>query len=978
MHGAAVNLSAEGNETPLRIRVSRPVGIKVPDNTPTPTTYEILGLRVATIRHIPAALQEHWSRVQAAILDAFCTSPSELLLWGLVAMPKLVLRITRTRGKNAANHQQELIRSRLHQFEQGEWHTLWATLKAESAAPEGPETRSAKRARTEVHATNSAAVRRAQQCLAEGSPGKALQQLTSPGLHDPRDPGVWEKLRQLHPPGAPVTLDALPADITLDLGDQDPQAFWEPLVKDAISSFPRSSAPGPSGLRTSHLQDALRRPGRGAPLISAIARFCHMWAHGLIPEDMAPVLCGANLTPLRKKDGGVRPIAVGEVLRRLACKTLLNTAVAKEETSALAPEQVGVGVSRGAESVALGFDGLLSCMGPHTKSWAALQVDVSAAFPTVSRQHALQETSTDAPSLYNAVKFCLSRSSPIYCGGKILYAETGVPQGCPLSPVVFSLAIQPIIRTISRSMGLIWNVWYLDDGLLVGDPQKLGDALAYLEGELRKRGLSLNRKKCVLWGPAAALVPHSEGIPSVPWEPDSGITLLGAPIPFPGSTGHLAKEWKARLDLLEETTAVVTALADKQLAHHLLRHCLDGCKVTYLFRVTDPYCVPEQTSRANDIVLSAFEDLVGCALSQSQRDQASLPLSTGGCGLKSPRLVQPAARIAALLAFLGGGCANVDVPTYARTPSSTAVAPVLDHLVELLGPQFESIQQWQGRHDLLATSDPSKWHQKHWTDAIGKATMMRLLDSATPRDQARLLEQTSGLGTAWMSVKPSAPLRTIISSEDYTLALKWWLGLPLFHGPEEERTCPGCGRPCDLFGDHLLCCARNNFSRRHNAVQEAIANLLQASGQGFTTEAKIPDCPDGELRPADILLSSFQDGCPTALDLTVAHGWQSSERFSVTRERWRTFLKRKEALKHSKYDAPCKAAGWGFLAMSFGTWGGMGPEGARVLHRLAKRAASWQEGELRSLRQSELLENVGLALLRQVWKLLANKNHLFR
>ena len=85
-------------------------------------------------------------------------------------------------------------------------------------------------------------------------------------------------------------------------------------------------------------------------------------------------------------------------------------------------------------------------------------------------------------------------------------------------------------------------------------------------------------------------------------------------------------------------------------------------------------------------------------------------------------------------------------------------------------------------------------------------------------------------------------------------------------------------------------------------------------------------------------------------------------------------------LKLSKYDAPCKAAGWGFLAMTFGTWGGMGPEGARVLHRLAKRAASWQEGDLRSLRlrQSELLENVGLALMRQVWKLLANKNHLFR
>ena len=42
--------------------------------------------------------------------------------------------------------------------------------------------------------------------------------------------------------------------------------------------------------------------------------------------------------------------------------------------------------------------------------------------------------------------------------------------------------------------------------------------------------------------------------------------------------------------------------------------------------------------------------------------------------------------------------------------------------------------------------------------------------------------------------------------------------------------------------------------------------------------------------------------------------------------------------------------------MEFGTCGGLGPEGAKVLHRLVKRAASWQEGELRALRQRELLE----------------------
>ena len=32
------------------------------------------------------------------------------------------------------------------------------------------------------------------------------------------------------------------------------------------------------------------------------------------------------------------------------------------------------------------------------------------------------------------------------------------------------------------------------------------------------------------------------------------------------------------------------------------------------------------------------------------------------------------------------------VPTYARTPSSTAITPVLEDLTALLGPQFESLR----------------------------------------------------------------------------------------------------------------------------------------------------------------------------------------------------------------------------------------------------------------------------------------------
>ena len=62
--------------------------------------------------------------------------------------------------------------------------------------------------------------------------------------------------------------------------------------------------------------------------------------------------------------------------------------------------------------------------------------------------------------------------------------------------------------------------------------------------------------------------------------------------------------------------------------------------------------------------------------------------------------------------------------------------------------------------------------------------------------------------------------------------------------------------------------------------------------------------------------------------------------------------------------------------MAFGTWGGQGPEGARILQRLSQRAAGWQEGDLRSSMAEQGRQAVGVALMRQVWRLLEAKNFI--
>jgi len=60
---------------------------------------------------------------------------------------------------------------------------------------------------------------------------------------------------------------------------------------------------------------------------------------GRLHPRAAPYLCAARLIPLRKKDGGVRPIAVSDTLRRIVAKWLLASAQGRNAAIALAPLQ---------------------------------------------------------------------------------------------------------------------------------------------------------------------------------------------------------------------------------------------------------------------------------------------------------------------------------------------------------------------------------------------------------------------------------------------------------------------------------------------------------------------------------------------------------------------------------------------------------------------------------------------------------------
>ena len=91
-------------------------------------------------------------------------------------------------------------------------------------------------------------------------------------------------------------------------------------VKTAIQTFPNGSAGGPDSLRPQHIKDLLQGATDDSPLLMSITDLTNLLLEGKVPSAVRGALFGANLLAIAKKNGGIRPIAVGYVWRRLAAK----------------------------------------------------------------------------------------------------------------------------------------------------------------------------------------------------------------------------------------------------------------------------------------------------------------------------------------------------------------------------------------------------------------------------------------------------------------------------------------------------------------------------------------------------------------------------------------------------------------------------------------------------------------------------------
>ena len=149
-----------------------------------------------------------------------------------------------------------------------------------------------------------------------------------------------------------------------------------------------------------------------------------------IPEHLRPYFFGARLIPIAKKDGGIRPIAIGTIFHNLISSAIMCN-LKEKLPGTFSPVQFGMGMPGGAENIVHDIRNLLSEDHPD---WALVSLDLTNAFNSVSRAAFFKQVQDKFPLILPWVWQC--------CGQQHSHFSSEVQTQSPL-PVGGSDKVTP-------------------------------------------------------------------------------------------------------------------------------------------------------------------------------------------------------------------------------------------------------------------------------------------------------------------------------------------------------------------------------------------------------------------------------------------------------------------------------------------------------------------------------------------------------
>ena len=554
------------------------------------------------------------------------------------------------------------------------------------------------------------------------------------------------------------------------------------LVREAALGTKGSGGPSgvdPNGFKRISVCKSFKRSSTN--LCEAIATLTRRLCSEFVdPLTIEPIVASRPI-PLDKGNGEVRPIGVGEVIRRIIGKCVTRV-VKQDMINASGATQVCAGQKSGGEAAVHAMRSIFQA----DETDAALLIDASNAFNSLNRAAALNNIRVLCPLSPTYVTNTYRVPARLFVvGGSELKSAERTTQGDPLAMSVYAISSQPLISLL-HNRSTAKQCWFADDAAGAGSLEEVKKWWEELVEAGPPLGYYPNSKKCWL-----VVKPGKEGRAKEMFA-GTGINIttggrkhLGAAL---GSRSHLDQYVGGKVgDWVGEVTKLAEFARSQQQASYAaftfgLRH-----RWTYFIRtLRDIGNLLQPLERAiSDVLLPS---LIGRKCSEAERDLVAFPVRMGGLGL-------------------------INLSKSADVEHSASIRVSAPLVSKIEAQSHETPEEAEVQRLVYAT-----WKEKD----DGLKEEFEEVKAMLPEKTQRAVDLACEKGASnWLTVIPLKDMDFGLNKREFRDAMRPRYDWPI---PDNPSVCV-CGSMFTV--DHTMICQRGGLViQRHNEIRDLQAELL--------------------------------------------------------------------------------------------------------------------------------------------------------
>ena len=535
--------------------------------------------------------------------------------------------------------------------------------------------------------------------------------------------------------------------------------------------------------------------GEAKRLIYIISEICSNISGVHANEESTRPLRAVRIVAIPKKSGGVRPIGIGESLRRVITKVLAWRM--KKEVKEATGSMHASGLQGACEAA------ISAVQEEYESGKSILIMDAKNAFSNLNRDAALLTASRLVPNAYQTLLNFYNNSTYAYYKGKPIIVEEGTVQGCSLASHFYDLGVKMLSEEMKSHK--VKQIWICDDLTAIGDAKDLKIWRDKIETVGVNYGYITNPSKCyVVTKDEHARQVFSQEISERKVCFQDGTRYLGAPI---GSLQYRDDYTSEKLAKFNNKLRKLSRMA-KTCPHSalLLYHTHIKHEITYILRT----CDVQQMINDTEIVLKDLaEQIVGSKINTVWKaEEISLPIKWGGLSIN----------------ISGMG----DEASEQRNRSKVFTEELKNKLLaqDFTLPQPKNNKDANRFLNLQIKEKASKLVER----GENKADKQRMIEN-----------QMKGTGT-WINCQPIKAYGNYLSKVEFHDAVRLRMGLPIIG---MARKC-GCGKSNDVI--HATNCKNGPYvDARHNNIRDLLHKKAKQVFADTEIEPKLQDIGEETL-----------------------------------------------------------------------------------------------------------------------------------